>query len=130
MAQIDTIVPACWLDHLPEYPDDSYALLTDKGWADQSTLFFPERYGPVQQRMIVTGPNLSALATTVAKLRSLRRTKVRVDDGLHPQNKCLVLGVQVGRAERCVMIIGGSGAGDTWEQAVVVTVLPPSPAVA
>jgi hypothetical protein len=130
MAQIGTITPACWLDHLPEFPEDAFALLTDKGWADQSALFFPERYAPVPQRLIITAPNLTALANTVTQLRALRRTKVRVDDGLHPQNNCLVLGVQVGKAERCVMIIGGSSSGDTWEQAIVVTVLPPSPAVA
>lgn len=130
MAQIGTITPACWLDHLPEYPEDAWSLLTDKGWADQSALFFPERYAPVPQRLIITGANLQALATTVTQLRALRRTKVRVDDGMHPQSQCLVLGVQIGRAERCVMIIGGMSASDTWEQAVVVTVLPPSPALA
>jgi hypothetical protein len=130
MAQIETITPACWLDPLPEYPADAWTLLTDKGWADQSALFFPERFAPVQQRLIITGANLQALTTTVDRLRKLRKTKVRVDDGMHPLASCLILGVQVGAAARCVMIIGGTGTSDTWEQAVVITLLPPSPAVA
>lgn len=130
MPQIDTITPACWLDYLPQIPEDRFALLTDVGFIDQSALYFPSRYTPVTQRFVLTGASVTDLDNKVNSLRGLRRKKVRVDDGLHPQNKCLVLAVLVSLPSPCVMIIGGSSPGDTWEQEVAVIVLPTSPDLA
>lgn len=130
MPHIGAITPACWLDPIPEFPDDRFTLLGDDGWADQSVLFYPERYGPVPIGMLLTAANLTEMTAKLASLRALRKTKVKVDDGMHTLDKCLVLAVRAGPAARCGMIVGGSSAADAWEQEVVAIVLPPSPAVA
>lgn len=130
MPQIHTIRPACWLDIVPENPPDRYTLLTEDGWADQSVLFFPDRYGPVPLGMVLTAPNPRELTSKLTALRLLRRKKVLVDDGIRSTANCLVLGVAAAKPAPCAMIIGGSSSTDVWEQEVVVMILPPSPAVA
>jgi hypothetical protein len=130
MPQLAAITPACWITALPQTPEDRFQLLTDDGWADQSALFFPDRYAPAPIAMLITGGNLTELSAKLTAIRALRKTKVRVDDGLLVKDKCLVLGVKAGPPARCGMIIGGTAPADTWEQELVVAVLLPSPAVA
>ncbi len=130
MAQIGSFVPACWMSHLPEVPDDRVQLITDDGWGDQSALFFPDRFSPAPIAMLITAGSLTELASKLTSIRAMRKTKVLVNDGMHSTDKCLVLGVKAGPAMRCGVIIGGSAATDTWEQEIVVAILPPSPAVA
>jgi hypothetical protein len=127
MPALGTFTPACWMDLLPSSTIDRWALLTEPGWADMSALFFPDRYVPVPLRMVITAMDPAGLDDKLLQLRALRKTIVSADDGVRHIDECLVLGITAGPPTNAAVIIGGSDPGDSWEQEIVVVILPKSP---
>ena len=127
MPSIGPFTPACYLDQLPVCAPDRYVLLGDEGFVDQSVLFFPERFVPVRQRLVLTADSPDSMSYKIAALRALRNSYQTVDDGLRRLYYTLIMGVEFGPLTPCAMIVGGSSAADIWEQEVVVTILPRSP---
>lgn len=109
----------------PPVPEETFTVLRAPGMGNQAVLFQPASWGVVTLQAGVTAGSQRACDEILLRLRALRRTTQSVCDGVYTLNGVLICGAEaVAPAHYGGLIVGGLAAGDTWEMALRIHVLP------